>query len=155
MKEKFKNILVFSLIFIFLDQIIKIIISNKMVLNQSIVLIKKFFSIILVHNTGAAFSILTGSRLLLIFIGLIAIFLLCVYILKQKEIDDFDIYTYSLLLGGIVGNLIDRIVYGYVIDYLSFSFGNYNFPVFNFADICIVISVVLILFRMIREDLWK
>ena len=70
-------------------------------------------------------------------------------------IDDVDVFIYSLLLSGILGNLLDRIIHGYVIDYLSFNFGKYYFPIFNFADICIVISILLILIRMIKEDVWK
>ena len=70
---------------------------------------------------------------------------------KIKKLDKFDIIGYSLLTGGIIGNLIDRIIYGYVIDYLDFYIFNYNYPVFNFADISIVIGVIIvIIFR--RED---
>ena len=155
MKDKFKNVLVFSIIFAFIDQFIKILVNSKMVLGTSIPIIKNFFSLTLVHNTGAAFSILTGNRILLIVIGFISIFLLSLYILKLKEIEDSDIYAYALLLGGIIGNLIDRIVHGYVIDYLSLNFGSYSFPIFNFADVCIVISIITILLKMLKEDLWK
>lgn len=155
MQKKVKDILFFGTIFLIADQIIKIVLSDKMILNQSFIIIKDFFSITLVHNTGAAFSILTGNRVLLILIGIAAIIGLFLYIKKLEVIDDIDVFTYSLLFGGIVGNLIDRIVHGYVIDYLSFNFGNYYFPIFNFADICIVISIVIILIRMIKEDLWK
>ena len=125
-----------------------------MIVNQSFIIIKDFFSLTLVHNTGAAFSILDGSRSLLILIGVAALIGLILYIRKQV-IDDIDIFVYSLLIGGIVGNLIDRIVHGYVIDYLSFNFGKYYFPVFNFADMCIVVAILIIIIRMIKEDLWK
>ena len=96
-----------------------------------------------------------GSRWLLSLIGIAALIGLIIYIIKLEVIDDIDIFVYSLLIGGITGNLIDRIVHGYVIDYLSFSFGSYYFPIFNFADICIVIAILIMLFRMIKEDLWK
>ncbi|MBR6690476.1 MAG: signal peptidase II [Bacilli bacterium] len=155
MKKNAKNILLFGLIFVIIDQIVKVVLSSKMIVNQSFVIIKDFFSITLAHNTGAAFSILTGNRYLLIVIGILALIGLFIYIKKLEVFDDIDTFTYSLLIGGIVGNLIDRIVHGYVIDYLSFSFGNFYFPIFNFADICIVISIIIILFRMIKEDLWK
>jgi len=155
MKKNAKNILLFGLIFVIIDQIVKVVLSSKMIVNQSFVIIKDFFSITLAHNTGAAFSILTGNRYLLIVIGILALIGLFIYIKKLEVFDDIDTFTYSLLIGGIVGNLIDRIVHGYVIDYLSFSFGKFYFPIFNFADICIVISIIIILFRMIKEDLWK
>ena len=155
MKKGLKDVLFFGILFVIIDQIVKIVISNKMIVNQTFIVIKNFFSISLVHNTGAAFSILSNSRILLIAIGLVALIGLIFYIRKLEKVDDIDIYTYSLLFGGIVGNLIDRIVYGYVIDYLSFKFGSYYFPIFNFAGICIVISVFILLFRMIKEDLCK
>lgn len=155
MKKGIKSILFFGIIFTLIDQIVKIVLSNKMIVNQTFIIIRDFFSITLVHNTGAAFSILMGSRWLLSLIGVAALIFLIIYILKLEQIDDIDIFVYSLLLGGITGNLIDRIVYGYVIDYFSFNFGNYFFPIFNFADICIVIAIIIILFRMIKEDLWK
>lgn len=155
MKKSLKDVLFFGSLFVIIDQIVKIVISNKMILNQTYIVIKDFFSISLVHNTGAAFSILNDSRVLLIVIGLLALIGLIFYIKKLEIMDDIDVFAYSLLLGGIVGNLIDRIVHGYVIDYLSFKFGNYYFPIFNFADICIVISVLIILVKMIKEDLWK
>ena len=61
----------------------------------------------------------------------------------------------SMLYGGIIGNFIDRIIYGYVIDYLEFIIINYNYPIFNFADICIVISVIGIVIKSIWEDVCK
>ena len=155
MKNELKNICFFSLIFIIVDQIIKIVLSNNLVINQNVILIKNFFSITLVHNSGAAFSILAGSRYLLIFIAIMAIVGLFFYIKKLDVISDIDVFIYSLLVGGIIGNLIDRIVYGYVIDYLSINFGKYYFPIFNFADICIVVSILLMLFQTIKGDLWK
>ena len=72
-----------------------------------------------------------------------------------NKLNKLDYIIYSLLYGGIVGNLFDRIVYGYVIDYLDFYIFNYNFPVFNFADVCIVISVILIIFDSIRGVLYE
>lgn len=155
MNKGLKDICFFGMIFLLIDQIIKIILSSKMIVNQSFIVIKDFFSITLVHNNGAAFSLLSGNTFLLIFIGLAALIGLIIYIKQLEVIDDFDIFTYSLLFGGIVGNLIDRIIYGYVIDYLSFNFNGYFFPIFNFADICIVISIVIMIFRTLREDLWK
>lgn len=155
MKKNLKDVCFFAIVFLIVDQVIKIILSNKMIINQSIIVIKDFFSITLVHNKGAAFSILTGNRILLILIGVIALIGILFYIKKLDSINELDVFIYSLLLGGVLGNLIDRIVYGYVIDYLSFKLGTYYFPIFNFADICIVISILLILINTIKEDLWK
>ena len=141
--------------FLVVDQILKVFLSRMLELNESIVIIKNLFNITLVHNTGAAFSILSGNRIFLILIGLIALIFIIYYINKEKNINTLNTITYSLLIGGIIGNLIDRIIYGYVIDYISIILGHYYFPIFNFADICIVISIILITINMIREDLWK
>ena len=153
--SKFKNIFLFSIIFLIIDQVIKIVLSSKMIVNQTFVIIKKFFTITLVHNTGAAFSILKDSGLLLIIIGIVALIGIIIYIKKLEKVDYIDTFIYSLLIGGILGNLIDRVIHGYVIDYLSFNIGKYYFPIFNFADICIVISILIIVIRMIKEDLWR
>lgn len=155
MKKGLKDILFFSLLFIIIDQIIKAVISSKMILNQTVVITKNFFSITLVHNTGAAFSILENNTYLLVIIGVLAILGLILYIRKLEIIEDMEVFTYALLIGGITGNLIDRIVHGYVIDYLSFKFGSYYFPIFNFADICIVVAVIIYLVQMIKVDVWK
>lgn len=60
-----------------------------------------------------------------------------------------------MLLGGILGNLLDRIIYGYVIDYISLNIMGYSFPIFNFADICIVIAILLMIIKTIKGDVWK
>ncbi len=155
MKKNLKSVYFFGIIFLIVDQALKILVEQKMILNQTIVVIKNFFSITLVHNLGAAFSILMGNRIFLILVGIIALILISLYIRKIEEFNDYDVFTYSLLLGGILGNLLDRIIHGYVIDYLNFNIFNYNFPIFNFADVCIVVSVILIFIKAIREDVWK
>jgi len=155
MKDKIKGVFFFSLIFLIVDQVLKIVISSKMVLNQSFVLIKNLLNITLVHNNGAAFSILSGNKILLIGIGLLAVIGIVLYIFKTDYLSDMDMFIYSLLLGGILGNLVDRILHGYVIDYISVIIGKSYFPVFNFADICIVLGVILMLWGTIKESLWK
>ena len=155
MREKLKGILFFSIVFVILDQAIKIFLNSRMVLNQTNILIENLLSITLTHNTGAAFSIFSGSRYLLIIIGIVVVIGLIFYVKNLEVIDDLDVFIYSLLFGGIIGNIIDRIVYGYVIDYLSFNFGSYYFPIFNFADMFIVISIVFIIFRTVKDNLWK
>lgn len=155
MNKKLRYIYILSIIFLVMDQLIKILLSKAMMLNDTVVIIKDFFSITLVHNTGAAFSILSGNLFLLILIGLITVICISYYINKENNINKLYIIIYSLLFGGILGNLIDRIIHGYVIDYLSFKFGKYYFPVFNLADIFIVISAILIILSSIKEEVWK
>ncbi|MBP3921071.1 MAG: signal peptidase II [Bacilli bacterium] len=144
-----KKITIYSLIIFIIDQITKLIISFNMELNTSIPLIKNFFNISNVHNYGAAFSILYGNRILLISVSIIVLFAIYYFLLKTITNRKIDIIIYSLLVGGITGNLFDRIVYGYVIDYLDFKIFGYNFPIFNIADICIVISMIALIIDML------
>lgn len=128
-----------------IDQIIKIIIRHNINELQEIVIIKNFFSLTYVNNSGAAFSILENSTLLLVLISVFIIILLNNYIKKEAEqLKKVEIISLGLLLGGIFGNLIDRIINKQVTDYLSFNIFNYGFPIFNFADICIVIGTLLL-----------
>ena len=139
-----KKILPISLLLVVIDQIVKILVINKMALQQSIIVINNFFNITYVRNTGAAWSILSGNVLLLIMISVIALGVIYYYLIKDKKLNKIDTISYSMLIGGIIGNLIDRVVHGYVIDYLDFKIFNYNFPIFNIADTLIVISIIII-----------
>ena len=140
-----KKIFLFSLIFVLLDFVVKIIINNNIALYDSINIIPNFFSITYVRNTGAAFSIMENNRVLFIIIAIIALILIYKYLIMNKVIDRYLMISYSMLVGGIIGNMIDRIIYGYVIDYLSFNIFGYNFPIFNLADTFIVISIIMLL----------
>ena len=155
MDKSLKDLAVFSIIAVVIDQLIKIVISSKVALDSSFPIVKGFWYITNVHNTGAAFSILEGSRLLFIAVGIIAIVLVALYYKSIEDKTDYDVVVFSLLIGGIIGNMIDRIIHGYVIDYLSFNIFGYNFPVFNLADTFIVIAIVLFVFRIIKEDVWS
>ena len=144
-----KQIIKYSFILILIDQIIKILVSNMI---ESIIIIKNFLNLTYVENTGAAFSILENNTIFLIIITFISLFLIYIFLLKNKKFNKLEIVTYSLLIGGIIGNLIDRIIHGYVIDYLEFIILNRHMPIFNFADICIVIGTFLFLFITIKEE---
>ena len=114
-----------------------------------VVVIENFFVLDKVMNTGAAFSIFQGKTIFLVFISVLALY----YIHKSiiVEIDDkFGLLGGGILIGGIVGNLFDRIIYGEVIDFLSFNFFDYSFPVFNFADMFICIGVLLLIINFLR-----
>ncbi len=148
MKKSFAT----AVIFLLIDQLIKGFLVFFINIGESIVVIKNFFNITLALNKGAAFSILTSSSVFLI---LISIFVLCAlgyYVVKSKDIKNYEYIIYGFLMGGTAGNLVDRIIRGAVVDYLDFNFFGYAFPIFNFADICIVISMFLIIIYMIKEE---
>ena len=148
-----KKVLPVAGISLVLDQIIKIIVITNMDLYDSINIINNFFNITYVRNTGAAWSILSGNTMLLSVIALVALVLMYFYCIKDKLLTNFESISYGLLIGGAFGNLIDRMIHGYVIDYLDFKIFNYDFPVFNLADICIVIGVILICISLIGGEL--
>lgn len=138
-------------IVLIIDQIVKLLINNKMALYQQIKIIPKFFTIYYVKNTGAAFSILEDSTILLTIISVIFIVILDRMIKKEKTFTKLSAISLGMIMGGIFGNLIDRIIHHAVIDYLSFQIFKYEFPVFNIADIGITVGVGLLIISMILE----
>ncbi len=145
-----KKILIVSFICVLVDQIIKNVVLYNLDMGESISVINNFFALTFLENSGAAFSILTKNTILLILVGVVALNLIYFWLIKGKNIKKFETIIYGMLIGGIVGNMIDRIMHGYVIDYLDFNF--INFPVFNFADILIVVSIFIIIIQMIKGD---
>lgn len=143
---------VIALIILSLDQIIKIIIINNVQKYMGIEIIKNFFYIVNVKNIGGAWSILSGYVPILIILGIIVLGTLSYMIVKENNIKKIDVAIYGILIGGILGNLIDRIFRTYVIDYLDFKIFGYDFPVFNFADMCIVSAVFLLVIMIIRGE---
>lgn len=139
------SIIILSIILLAIDQISKILITNVMDINVGIELIKDFFYLTYTHNTGAAFSILTGKRIFLILIAIIILIIIFNYIRKNKVEGKIEKMAFSLIIGGSIGNLLDRIIRGYVVDFLDFKIFGYDFPIFNLADTFIVIGVFLLL----------
>ncbi len=143
MKNK---VYIVALIGIVFDQITKIIIKSNLRLYENITIIPKFFSLRYVENTGAAFSILESGTYLLIIISFLVLFYLIYYLNKEKNnLDNITILTLGMIMSGIVGNLIDRVLYNKVVDFLSFNIFGYHFPVFNVADSLIVIGVIILI----------
>lgn len=147
-----KKVYIIAAISALLDQIIKYIFELNLNSGESITIIPNFFSFTLIGNTGAAFSILNSNTIFLIIISLVALNLIYIYFLKGKELKLKEEVTFGILTGGILGNLVDRIFKGEVIDYLDFTIFSYNFPIFNLADIMIVLSVIYIALIMFRGE---
>lgn len=139
-----KKIGIISLIVIIIDRILKVLVKNNFALNVRNKIIDGFFYITNCHNEGAAFSLFSGNVLFLIFITLIVLFLIYRTINKEN-VNKIGVLAYGLLLGGILGNLYDRIFYGYVIDYLDFVIFKFNFAIFNLADAAIVVGAILLI----------
>ncbi len=143
--------LIFTTIFFLIDISSKYIISKIVTLGNSIDIIKNFLRISYVKNTGAAFSILDGNTLFVTIIGIVIIIMIIWYLYKNKVNKMIDKIGYSLILGGSIGNLFDRVCYGYVRDFIDIQIGEYNYPIFNLADSFIVIGVILLFISAWRD----
>lgn len=138
--------LVIIIILILLDQITKGMISSNMLLHESIPVINNIFHITYARNFGAAFSILQNQKSFFIIIGSITIAILIFVVIRyEKRFDKVLMTSLSLITGGAIGNLIDRIRLGYVVDFLDFNV----FPVFNIADSSIVCGTILMIIYML------
>ena len=147
-----ENIYKIVAIILMLDQFIKILVNKFLDLGSSIKIIPNFFSIMYLKNTGAAFSILEDSTPLLVIVSVIIIILLDRSIKKTSKFTALEEISLGLIMGGIFGNLMDRIIHHEVIDYLAFYLKNYSFPVFNFADMMITIGIVYLIIVMFMEE---
>ncbi len=146
-----KKILIFAIITLALDQLTKILACTFLNLNESVKIINHFFYLTLCHNFGAAWGIFKDSKIIIIIGTLIALFLIYhfIFCFKKNLRNDF---AFGLLFGGLAGNLIDRIVFGYVRDFLDFYIFKYDYPVFNIADMAIVIGVILLIYAVIKGE---
>ena len=144
-----RKIFFISAIFFLIDLLTKVFVKSFD--NYPITIIDGFFDIDMVMNDGAAFSSFRGYQFILIIIAIFVLF----YIVKSIIPDvktRLGLVSVSLLIGGIVGNLFDRIFYGKVVDFLSFNIFGYMFPVFNFADVFICCGIVLYLIDYFRGE---
>ena len=123
-------------VWLMLDQLIKLLVRSKIPLLEEIDVIPGFFSIYHVENKG----------------GVLVLAFLHYYVLTEEKMTKWRIFGLGIVIGGIVGNLIDRILYGAVVDYLSFDIFGYGFPVFNIADIGITVGFVILAINILRRD---
>ncbi len=147
-----KRVLIVAVLCVIIDQAIKYSLTALISFGDSVHVIGDFFTLTLLQNTGAAFSILSSNTVFLIVVSLFALCLIYVLLIQGKKIDKVESYLYGILIGGVIGNLLDRIIHGYVVDYLSFSFGTFHIPIFNFADMCIIISIGLIIIHILKGE---
>ena len=148
---KKKPYIIAFLVFI-LDLISKQVIAHVMNVGDSAKVINKFFYITYTQNKGAAWSILEDQRILLLIISVIALFLVN-KVMNKEKLSNIECFSYGMIIGGIIGNLFDRIFFGYVIDFLDFKLFGYDYPVFNLADSFIVVGIILMIIISIRKEL--
>lgn len=137
-----------SLLAVVLDQASKLVVDNTMQLYESIPLVP-YFNLTYVHNTGAAFSFLSDAggwqRWLFAALAIIISGVLAVWLARLQKHEALLAVALSLVLGGAIGNLIDRVAYGYVIDFLDVYYQDWHWPAFNIADSAITLGVILML----------
>ncbi|MGR8935166.1 MAG: signal peptidase II [Gammaproteobacteria bacterium] len=137
-----------SLFTIALDQATKLTVAATMPLYESIPLIPGFFNLTHVHNTGAAFSFLSQAggwqRWFFAALAVVVSVTLTIWLARLKKHEILLAVSISMILGGAIGNLIDRLAYGYVIDFLDVYYKNWHWPAFNIADSAICVGVALL-----------
>ncbi len=142
-----------ALIILMADQFTKVLIVGNYQLGDS-TFVTNFFNVVRAHNTGAAFSFLAGAggwqRWFFTTIGVVAAVFM-VFMLKSHPGQKLFSFAIACILGGAIGNVIDRLLYGYVVDFLDFHWGSTHFPAFNIADSAISIGAAcLILDELLR-----
>jgi signal peptidase II len=146
---KIRDILI-VIVGLVLDVLTKLTIVNNYNLYESKEIINNFFSITYIQNNGAAWSILEGKILFFYVITIVALGFIF-YLYKSCD-SSFQKFSIALVIAGTIGNFIDRIRLGYVVDFLDFIIFGYDFPVFNVADMCLVVGCALLIVSFIKEE---
>ena len=146
--NKYLTIFSTALIIVLIDQITKFLIKTNFELNQTLPLIKNFFHLTYIYNFGAGFGILHQQALILVFVSLIVIGAIFYYFDRIKEKEILLQVLVGFILGGTIGNLIDRISYGFVIDFIDFRI----WPIFNFADSFVTVGVIGLIIYLWRKE---
>ena len=137
-----------SICIVLIDQFTKYLLfyNKKLFINKDFLIFKLDF----VKNYVAAFSIFSGSRIFLSLISILFSILLIYLIFKKNTLNSYELYSYSFILGGTIGNGIDRIYKGFVVDFINLNI--INFPVFNIADISINIGFIFLLYNIFKNN---
>lgn len=145
--------LALAFLIIVLDQITKTLVIGHYQLGDS-TRITSFFNLVRAHNTGAAFSFLAGAsgwqRWFFVGLGAVASIFI-IWMLRTQGHQKMFAWALSLILGGAIGNVIDRLLHGYVVDFLDFHARGYHFPAFNVADSAITVGAALLIFDELRR----
>ena len=151
-----KKVYIITIIGLLIDFLSKVFIMSKLPLGSSKTIIKGFFYITHVNNKGAAWGIFQGNTLMLLIISIIFA-VVFIYYIEKNELKYYEQISAGLILSGIMGNMIDRLFRGYVVDFLNFYIFGYDYPVFNIADSFIVIGVIVLMIFYIKEMIasWK
>lgn len=141
-----------ALIVIILDQLTKWIVATKMELYEQIPIIEKLLYLTSHRNKGAAFGILQGQMWLFFVVTLVVVIFIVYYIQRYAKESKLLGVSLGLVLGGAIGNFIDRLFRGEVVDFVDVYIFTYDFPIFNIADMALVIGVGLLMVQILLEE---
>lgn len=145
------RILVISIIIILLDQASKLLVKAKFAIGESVSVLGEFLRLTYIENPGMAFGIRFAGRWFFTIFSLIASLILIFYIIKLRRERLMVRFPLALILGGAIGNLIDRFLYGQVVDFIEVSVGSYRWPVFNAADSAVTVGMIMLIALLIFE----
>ena len=160
MKLTYQTLILYLVAFLVIvigDQVTKIIVDHTLSLGASYAIIDNFFYFTYAHNTGAAWGMLAGKISLFLIVSVVAAIGIIYYFMKSESYQKLTRFGLVLVFGGLIGNLIDRLAFGYVRDFIDFIIFGYNFPIFNVADMAITIGMALVILEIGIEEYkaWK
>jgi signal peptidase II len=157
MRTKTSSVILIVGSILVLDQVTKVIVARTLMLHESVPVFESFFHLTHERNTGAAFSLLAQAPVwfrqpFFLLATAVAVVALLLFLRQIQETNRLMILAIAAILGGALGNLIVRILYGEVVDFLLFHWRGYAWPAFNVADTCITLGVIGLLWSSVREN---
>lgn len=156
MKKRYALALGLALAVLVPDQITKWLVQQHLALNESVPVIPGLFDLVHVSNLGAAFGFLnttdiTWQRALFVAVTLLALAVISYMLAKAGDGETFLVWGLGLILGGALGNLVDRVRFGHVVDFLDFYVGDWHWPAFNVADMGISLGAACLILSLYRK----
>jgi signal peptidase II len=157
-KNKYIRLAVFGGCVVIVDQITKLLILKYLPFNQNIGVISGFFDIVHINNPGGAFGLLANlspqwRTIIFLFISSLAVGLIFYFYIKTPQSHPWLAAGFALIFGGAIGNLIDRLRFGYVIDFLDFYIAKYHWPAFNIADSAITVGLAIFVIHIVFKKM--
>ncbi len=158
LKNKYIKLVFLAGVVVLLDQISKALILRHLPLNSNIPIIAGLFDITHIHNPGGAFGLMAGMGAVLrtvifLFVSSLAVGLIFYFYQKTPPTHTLLATGFALILGGAVGNLIDRIRFGIVVDFLDLYLGDYHWPAFNIADSAITMGICIFIYHLVFKKM--
>lgn len=143
-------ILIFSLLVLILDQVSKLAIKSRFALHESLEVLGSVLHFTYIQNPGMAFGLDFGNKIFLAVFAAIASAAIFIYLFRVRQAPFSHRLAFALILGGAIGNLIDRLAYGEVIDFIELRFGDIRWPfIFNLADVGLTIGMSILIWRLL------